>query len=71
MYYIGVRDGKKEKEGKIIISSFVFCTKIYLAILIEGVHKIWRLSLIGAEKSLTEKLIGDKTNGQIKGMVLF
>ena len=49
-----------EKEGKIILSSFVFCPTIFLATLIEGVHKIWRLSLIGAEKSVTEKLIGDK-----------
>ena len=32
MYYIGVRDGKKEKEGKINLS-FVFCPIIYLAIL--------------------------------------
>ena len=32
MYYIGVRDGKKEKEGKINLS-FVFCPKIYLATL--------------------------------------
>ena len=32
MYYIGVRDGKKEKEGKINLS-FVFCPTIYLATL--------------------------------------
>ena len=32
MYYIGVRDGKKEKEGRINLS-FVFCHTIYLAIL--------------------------------------
>ena len=32
MYYIGVRDGKKEKEGKINLS-FVFCLTIYLATL--------------------------------------
>ena len=30
MYYIGLRDGKKEKEGKINIS-VVFCPTIYLA----------------------------------------
>ena len=30
MYYIGVRDGKKEK-GKINLCSFVFCPTIYLA----------------------------------------
>ena len=33
MYYIGVRDGKKEKEGKINFSSSVFCPTIYLATL--------------------------------------
>ena len=32
MYYIGVRDGKKKKEGKINLY-FVFCPTIYLAIL--------------------------------------
>ena len=32
MFYIGVRDGKKEKEGKINLS-FVFCPKIYLTTL--------------------------------------
>ena len=32
MYYIGVRDGKKEKEGKKNIS-FVFCPTINLATL--------------------------------------
>ena len=32
MYYIGVKDGKKEKEGKINIS-FVFCPTINLATL--------------------------------------
>ena len=35
MYYIGVRDGNKEKEGKINLSSFVFCPTIYLATLKE------------------------------------
>ena len=32
MYYTGVRDGKKEKEGRIYIC-FVFCQTIYLATL--------------------------------------
>ena len=32
MYYVGVRDGEKEKEGKINLS-FVFCPTIYLATL--------------------------------------
>ena len=32
MYYIGVRDGKKEKEDKINLS-FIFCSTIYLATL--------------------------------------
>ena len=32
MYYIGVKDGKKEKEGKMNYS-FVFCPTIFLATL--------------------------------------
>ena len=32
MYYIGVRNGKKEKEGRINLN-FVFCPTIYLATL--------------------------------------
>ena len=33
MYYTGVRDRKKENEGKINLSSFVFCPTIKLATL--------------------------------------
>ena len=35
----------------------------------QGVQEIWRLSLIKAEKSVSENLIGEKKNGQIKGMI--
>ena len=35
MYWIGVRDGRKEKEGKINISRFVSCPTIYLATFME------------------------------------
>ena len=60
MYYIGVRDGKKEnwkKKAKINLSILVFFPTIYLATL-----KVYlkALALIGAEKSLTENLIGEK-----------
>ena len=33
----------------------------------QGVHKIWRLTLIGAEKSVTENLIGEKEKWINKG----
>ena len=31
MYYIGERDGKKEKDGKINLCILVFCPTLYLA----------------------------------------
>ena len=61
MYYIGVRDGKKEKwkkKAKINLSILIFFPTIYLAT--QGVYKIWRLALIEAEKSVTESFIGEK-----------
>ena len=67
MYYIGLRDGKKEKEGNINLSSFVFCLTLYLATL-NMQHNVKTLALIEAKKFVTENLLGKK-NGQIKGMI--
>ena len=58
MYYIGVRDGMKEKECKMNLSGFVFCPTVYLAGLI--VYKIWRLALIEDGKFEAENLLVEK-----------
>ena len=60
MYYIGVRDGKKEKWKKMVkinLSILVFCPTIYLATLKEY-KKFEDSALIEAEKSVTEIFIG-------------
>ena len=51
---IGVRDGKKEKEGKINLS-VVFCPTIYMYLVTLNVYTKFE-----AEKSVTENLIGEK-----------
>ena len=63
MYYIGVRDGKKEKWKKMVkinLNILVFCLTIYLATL--NVYKKFddSLALIEAEKSVTQNLIAEK-----------
>ena len=69
MYYIGVRDGKKEKwkeNVKINLSILVFHPTIYLATL--KVYKnLKTLALIEAEKSVTENLIREKEKWTNKG----
>ena len=60
MYYIGVRDGKKEKGGNINLSSFVY------------LQYTWPLSkctqnMIEAEKFVTENLLGEKEKWINKG----
>ena len=59
MYYTGVRDGKKGKEGKINLS-FVFCPTIYLATL--NVYTKFE-----AKKFVTENLLGEKEKWRNKG----
>ena len=66
MYCTGVRDGKKEKEGKINLSSVVFCPIIYLATLKKYI-KLRDSVSVGAEKSVTENLIGKKEKWTNKG----
>ena len=71
MYYIGVRDGKKEKwkkKAKINLSILIFFPTIHLATL--KVYKnLKTLALIEAEKSVTEILLERKKNGQINRMI--
>ena len=51
----------KKRQNK----SQQFCPTIHC----QCVLKIWRLALIEAEKFVTKILIGEKENGQIKGMI--
>ena len=62
MYYIGARDGKREKWKKMVkikLSILNFCPTIYLALSM-CVRNLKTLALIEAEKSVTENLIGEK-----------
>ena len=62
MYYIGVRDGKKEKwkkKTKINHRILVFFPTIYLVPL-KVYTKFEDSGLIGAENSVTESFIGEK-----------
>ena len=71
MYYIGVREGKKEKWKKIVkinLSILVFCPTIYLAWpLSRCIRNLKTLALIEAEKSVTENLFGEKEKWTNKG----
>ena len=69
MYYIGMRDGQKEKwkkKAKINHSILVYFPTIYLAPL-KVYKKLKTLALIGAETSATEIFTGErakKRNGK-------
>ena len=58
MCYIGVTEGKIEKEAKMSFSIFVFIYTIHLAYL--KVYTMKTLAPIGAERSATEIFIGEK-----------
>ena len=64
MYYIGVREGEKEKWKKMVkinLSILVFCPTIYMAWpLSRCIRNLKSLALIEAEKSVTENLFGEK-----------
>ena len=61
-----MRDGKKEKESKINLSSFVFCPTIYLAT--QCVYKnLMTLALIEDENFVTENLLGEREKWTNKG----
>ena len=62
MYYIGVRDGKKQnwkRKAKLNLSLLIFFPTIYLATL-KVYTKLKTLALIEAEKSVTEIFIGEE-----------
>ena len=61
MHYIGVRDGKKEKDKKaneILASWFTFTQ--YTLTLCRCIHNLKTVALIGAEKSATKIFIVEK-----------
>ena len=63
MCYIGVTEGKIEKEGIMRISIFIFIYTIYLAYLkVYTKFEKKKLATIGTEKSATEIFIGEKEN---------
>ena len=66
MCYIGVTEGKIEKEGKMSFSNFIFIYKIHLAYL-KMFTKFKTLAPIGAERSSTEIFIGEKEKWINKG----
>ena len=55
MYCIGVRDGKRRQK---LITALSRC-----------IQNLKTLAIIGAENSVTKRFIGEKENGQIKGMI--
>ena len=59
MCYIGVTEGKIEKEGKMSFSNFIFIYTIHLAYL-KMFTKFKNTGSIGAERSSTEIFIGEK-----------
>ena len=69
MYYIGVRDGKKEKwkkKAKIKSQNLSFLSHNILGPS-QGVYKIWRLAVIRAENSVMKSFIGEKEKWTNKG----
>ena len=59
MYYIRVKEGKIEKEGKMRISILISLYTVHFAFL-KVYTNMKTLALIGAEKSVTEISIGEK-----------
>ena len=66
MYYNGVRDGKKEKEGK--IKSVLFSVPQYTWPLSMCIQNLKTLALIGPKKFVTENLHGEKEKSTNKAM---
>ena len=61
-----MRDGKKEKEGK--INLFCFLSHNILGHS-QCVYKIWRLALIEAKKFVTQNLLEEKVRSTNKAMI--
>ena len=59
MYFIRVKEGKNEKEGKMSFSIFIYIYTIHIANL-KVYTKFENTGSIGTVKSLTEILIGEK-----------
>ena len=59
MCYIGMKEGKIEKEGKMSLSIFIFIYTIHLVYL-KVYTKFENTGTIGAERSATEIFIGEK-----------
>ena len=59
MSYIGVTEGKNEKEGKMSFSIFIFIYTVHFAYL-KVYTKFETLAPRGAEKSVTENSFGEK-----------
>ena len=71
MYYIGMRDGKKQKwkkKAKLISASW-FSFPQYTWPLLMCIQNLKTLAFIEAEKPVTEFFIGEKENGQIMGQI--
>ena len=69
MYYVGVRDGKKEnwkKKAKFNHRILAFFPTIYLAPL-KCIQNLKTLAVIGAENSVTKCFIGEKEKWTNKG----
>ena len=62
MYYIRVKEGKNEKEGKMSFSIFIYIYTIHLAYLKVYIkfENMKTLAPIGTVKSSTEIFIGEK-----------
>ena len=71
MSYIRVRDGKKEngKRRQILITESWFSFPQYTWPLSRCIQNLKTLVVIGAENYVTKRFIGEKKNGQIKGMI--
>ena len=65
MCYIGVTEGKIEKEGKISFSIFIFIYTIHLAYL-----KVYtKFENTGSNRNQEKFLLERKKNEQIKGLI--
>ena len=67
MYYIGVRDGKKETRRQKLITASWFSFPQYTWPLSRCIQNLKTLAVIGAENSVTKNFIGEKEKWTNKG----
>ena len=67
MYYIGVRDGKKGKKGKINLCSLVFCPTIYFSRNTQNLKTVFHRSWEICNRKIDWR---QRKNGQINGMII-